>query len=78
VNAAIKRHLTADNLSVVIVAKDAAGLKQSLVSDAFSPIQYDGEKPEALLSEDRIVGALKLRIPQANVRITPIDEGFAH
>ena len=50
VNAAIKRHFTSQNLSVVIVTKDAAGLKQALASDAIR-IKYDGEKPAALLAE---------------------------
>ena len=34
VNAAIRRHLDAHNLSVVIITRDAAGLKQALASDA--------------------------------------------
>jgi zinc protease len=77
VNAAIKRHLTSDQLSVVIVAKDAAGLKQALVSDAPSTIRYDGDKPKALLDEDKAIGVLKLKIAEANVKITPIVEVFA-
>ena len=78
VNAAIKRHLSARDLSIVIVAKDAAGLKQALTADAFSPIKYDGEKPRSLLDEDKIIGALKLDIAPAKVTITPIAEVFAH
>ena len=54
VNAAVKRHLQAKDLSVVIVTKDAEGLKEKLVSDAFSPITYDGEKPKELLDEDKV------------------------
>jgi zinc protease len=77
VNAAVKRHLSAQNLSVVIVAKDAAGLKQALVSDGVSAIQYDGEKPKALLDEDRLIGATKLNIAAARVKVTPINEVFA-
>ncbi len=77
VNAAIKRHLNATNLSVVIVAKDAAGVKRALTSDAVSTIRYDGEKPKELLDEDRIIGAMKLNIAADKVRITPIAEVFA-
>ena len=77
VNAAIRKHLTARDLSVVIVTKDAAGLKQALVSDAFSPVKYDAGKPPELLAEDKIVGAMKLGIPAEKVRITPISEVFA-
>src|SRR5215467_5814634 len=55
VNAAIRKHLSGKNLSVVIVTKDAEGLKQQLVSDEFSPIQYDAQKPAELLQEDKTI-----------------------
>ncbi|HSS43828.1 MAG TPA: insulinase family protein, partial [Thermoanaerobaculia bacterium] len=77
VNAAIRRHLSADDLSVVIVTKDAKGLKEQLVSGAFSPIHYDAEKPKDLLDEDRRIGERKLGIRPEDVRITPIEEVFA-
>jgi zinc protease len=77
VNAAIKRHLSARDLSVVFVTKDAAALKQALVSDALSSIKDDGEKPPDLLAEDKVIGAMKLNIAADQVRITPIGEVFA-
>jgi zinc protease len=77
VNAAIKRHLSAADLSIVFVTKDAAALKQALASDAPSPIRYDGEKPQSLLDEDKVVGALKLQIRPENIAITPVAEVFA-
>ena len=64
-------------MSVVIITKEAAALKQALVSDAPSSIKYDGEKPAELLQEDRMIGALKLNIAEGDVRITPIKEVFA-
>ena len=45
-----------------IVTKDAEGLKKQLVADAFSTITYDGEKPQELLDEDKVIGATKLGI----------------
>ena len=63
----------ADRLSIVIVAKDATALKRALASDAISPITYDGEKPQPLLDEDKVIGALKLNISPDNIRITPIS-----
>ena len=76
VNAAIRRHWSARDLSVVIIAKDAEGLKQELASDAFSPMKYDGEKPAALLEEDKVIGSKKLGIDKAKIRITPVEEVF--
>jgi zinc protease len=69
--------LNAQNLSVVMITQDADGLKKALVSDAFSPIKYDGDKPQALLDEDKVIGAMKLNIPADKIAITPIDEVFA-
>jgi zinc protease len=77
VNAAVKRHLQAKNLSVVVVTKDADALKAALVADEFSPITYDGEKPKVLLDEDKVVGALKLGIKADAVTITPVEDVFA-
>ena len=77
VNAAITRHLNARNLSVVMITDDAEGLKKALLSDAFSPIKYDGQKPKALLEEDKVIGAMKLAIAPDKVTITPVEEIFA-
>ena len=76
VNAAVKKHLSATNLSIVYITKDAAGLKQALVADAFSPIRYDGEKPADLLADDKVIGGLRLGIRPENVTITPIEDVF--
>jgi zinc protease len=77
VNAAVKRHLDTRNLSIVFVTRDAAGLKQALASDAFSPIRYDGEKSADVLAEDKAIGALKLNIAAERIVVTPIDQVFA-
>ena len=77
VNTAVKRHLDARNLSVVFVTRDAAGLKQALAADAFSPIRYDGEKSADVLAEDKVIGALKLNIAAERIVVTPIDQVFA-
>jgi zinc protease len=77
VNAAIRKHLSARKLSVVFITKDAAGLKNALVSDAFSPITYDAAKPQAVLDEDKRIGAMPLAIKPENVKITPAAQAFA-
>jgi len=77
VKAAVKRHLQAKNLSIVAVTKDADGLKEKLVTEALSPITYDGEKPKELLEEDKVIGARKLGIRPEAVTVTPVDDVFA-
>ena len=76
VNRALQKHLSAKDLTIVIVAKDAAALKQTLLADAPSKITYDAEKPKALLDEDLIIGARKLSIKPDHVTITPSDHVF--
>ncbi len=77
VNAAVRRHLSATNLSFVVVTKDAKGLAEALVADGPSTMTYEAEKPAALLEEDRRIGALRLGIRRDAVRITPSAEVFA-
>jgi zinc protease len=77
VNRAIRKHLSAKDLSVVIVTKDAKGLKERLLSDAPSPITYDAPKPPAVMAEDAVIGTMKLGLAAGSVRITPVDEVFA-
>jgi zinc protease len=77
VNRAVRKHLSAADLHVVAITRDAKGLRELLVSDAPSTIQYPGEKPAALLEEDKVVGAKKLAIRPEAVRITPVAEVFA-
>jgi zinc protease len=76
VNAAIRRHLSGEDLEIVMITRDAAALRDALVSDAFSPVTYDAPKPPELLEEDRRIGALPLGIAPSNVTITPVHEVF--
>ena len=77
VNAAIRRHLSTKDLFIVIVTKDAKGLRDRLVTDAPSVMKYDGTKPQELLDEDKALGVMKLGIKPEQVRITPVDDVFA-
>jgi zinc protease len=53
VNAAIKKYLQDDNMYLVIITADAAGMKQKLLSGGATSITYAGERPAALLAEDK-------------------------
>jgi zinc protease len=77
VNDAIRRHLQARNLYVAMVTEDAAGLREQLISDAPSSIEYASEKPPELLAEDELIGARKLHIGEERVRIVPVEEVWA-
>jgi zinc protease len=76
-NAAVKRHLSGDNLHVVIVTKDAATLRDLLVSGAPSRVKYDAPKPREVLAEDKVIGSLQLNLRPDTVTITPVADVFA-
>jgi len=77
VNGAIKRHLTAKDLRLVCVTKDADALKLQLLSDAPSSMTYESAKPQELLDEDKLIGAMKLAIRPEALRVIPIEDVFA-
>lgn len=77
VNKAIRKHIHPDAMKVVIITKDAEALKQKLTSDGVSTITYESGKPQALLDEDKVIGATKLGIRAENIRIIPAEDVFA-
>jgi len=76
VNAAVKKHLSPKNLRIVIIAKDAEGLKAKLLADEPSAVAYDAPKPE-LAAEDKLIGAKKLGIRPEAVKIIPVEQVFS-
>jgi len=76
VNRAIREHLQARDIKIVIVAGEAEELKKALVNNTPSPIQYNAPKPQELLDEDKIIEKYPLRISPDKVRIVPVDAVF--
>jgi zinc protease len=76
VNRAIRKHLSGNDLHVVIITKDAAGLKQRLLSDAVSTVTYDAPKPKEVTDEDAVIGAMKLNIAPDALVITKVEDVF--
>jgi zinc protease len=74
VNAAIRRHLQAENMYVVFITQDAEGLKRKLLSGAATPITYAGDRPQAVLAEDRIIASLPIPVREQDITIIPIDQ----
>jgi zinc protease len=76
VNAAIRRHLRAENLQIVGVAKDAETLRAALTGSEATPIHYNSEKPQAVLDEDKIVERFPLGLRKEDVAVVPVDSVF--
>ena len=76
VNAAIKRHLQADNLAVAIVTRDAAAFRDELLSGEPSTVTYNIQVGEAILAEDEEIRSYPLAINWDRVRVVPVEEMF--
>jgi zinc protease len=76
VNKAIKKHLKSDSMRIVIVAKDAEGLKESILSGKPSSITYNSQKPEELLAEDKLIEKYPISTKPEWVKIVPVDQVF--
>ncbi len=77
VNAAIERHIDPNKLKIVVVTGEAERLRDAIVGDKPATIDYPSPKPDAVLTEDKLIGTHELAIPAANVQIVPVDEMFA-
>ncbi|PTX98582.1 pitrilysin family protein [Opitutus sp. ER46] len=77
VNAAMKRHWRYENMQIVAVTPKAAAFADALVADAPSPITYSSPKPDAVLTEDKVISTYPLKISRENIRIVPVTELFA-
>ncbi|MDW8130605.1 MAG: pitrilysin family protein [Bryobacterales bacterium] len=76
VNRAIRRHLRATDLRVVMIARDCDALRARLLADEPSPIRYNAPKPKEILEEDKIVERWKLGLQPEDVRIVPVEKIF--
>jgi zinc protease len=76
VNAAVKKHMRTDNLYLVIITQDAVGLKQKLLAGQATPITYAGDRPAALLAEDKVIATLPIKVKESDITILPIDQVF--
>ena len=75
VNAAVRKHLKSEGMTVAIVAKDAAGLRELLVSGKPTPLVYDTQgTPEDVLAEDKQIAVFPLK--NVSVRIVPVEQMF--
>ncbi len=75
VNRAIRRHLKLDEVKFVFVTREAQDLRDRLVQNQPSPLEYNSPKPE-LASEDAQIEVLKLDFSPASVNIISAEDVF--
>jgi zinc protease len=76
VNRAIRQHLKSDRMRVVVVTKDAEGLRDAILKGAPSPIKYNSPKPEDVTAEDRVIERYKINVQPAQVVVVPVERVF--
>ncbi|MCA1623427.1 MAG: insulinase family protein [Acidobacteria bacterium] len=76
VNRAIKTHLASNNMRVVIITKDAEGLRNAIVNNKPAAITYASQKPQEILDEDRVISTYPIRVTAQSVSITPVARVF--
>ena len=78
VNAAVRRHLSAENLYLAVVA-DSAGAPafvEALASNAPSPISYETETKPWVVAADRAIAVEPLPVDRSRCRIVSADALF--
>src|SRR5260370_10534989 len=76
VNRAIRQYLKSNSMQIAIVTKDAAGLRDAIVTNKPSPITYNAPKPKEITDEDKTIEVYKLVVQPADVTIVPVDKVF--
>jgi zinc protease len=76
VNRAIQAHLNSGAMRIVLVTKDAEGLRDAIVSNRPSPITYNAPKPKEITDEDKIIQAYQIDVKPADVTIVPVEKIF--
>lgn len=76
VNRAVRKHLQTDNMHYVFISSDAQDLQKRLLDNQLSALQYNTEKPQQLLDEDKIIEQINLGLDANSVTIKPIDAIF--
>ena len=76
VNAAIRRHLRTDRMRIVLVTKNAVGIRDAVVKNAPSPITYNSPKPKDILEEDKVIEAYRINVKPEDIVIVPVAQVF--
>jgi zinc protease len=76
VNRAIKKYLASNSMTVVMITKDAEGLRKDILSNKTSPIKYNALPPQNILDEDKIIQDYKINVKPADVTVTSVEKVF--
>jgi zinc protease len=63
-------------MRIVLVTKNAEGLRDAIVKNTPSPITYNSPKPKEVMDEDKIIQDYRINVKPEDVVITPVDRVF--
>jgi zinc protease len=77
VNAAIKKHLRADNLCVAVVTKGAEAYLHDVANNTPSPMRYDAEGiPQDVIDQDKTISVYPLKVNANASKVVPVSDMF--
>lgn len=76
VNRAIRKHLTADDVKIVVIVNDGESFAKFAAEDRPSQVAYPSPMPKEILEEDKIIESYKLGISPKKVRVVPVEQVF--
>ncbi|MGI9166966.1 MAG: M16 family metallopeptidase [Pyrinomonadaceae bacterium] len=76
VNNAIRKHLKSDAMRIVIITRDAEGLRDAITSNKPSPITYNSAKPKEITDEDKVIENYKIIVQPEDVVVVPVEKVF--
>jgi zinc protease len=76
VNNAIRKYLKSDAMRVVIITKDAEGLRDAILSNRPSSITYNSAKPKEIMDEDKVIESYKISVKPEDIVIVPVEKVF--
>lgn len=76
VNGAVQNHLQYDNLYIVMITRDAEGMKEKLLSGVPTPITYATEPSAEHMAEDAEIASFPIPVQAENITIIGINDVF--
>jgi zinc protease len=76
VNNAIQRYLKSNSMRIVMVTKDAEGLRNAIINNTPSPIKYNAPPAAAILEEDKAIQVYKINVKPEDVAVVPVERVF--
>ena len=73
-NSAIRRHIQADDIEIVLVSKDAEALRKDLMAQKPSPMEYNSPKPQDIMDEDKLIQSYPMKLGE--IQIVPVNSLF--